>query len=203
MGKKDLDEGIINKMGNEHGCPICSLLLEYEFDMLAKIQFGITHDKSLRMEVASEGGFCDFHFRQFKRIANFKTNTMLLQAIVESGYYKNVVAEINCRFCRVIDKAENELINDMAELLANIDFQNRYEQSNGVCVVHLKRILETIKQDDLKEQLIKIHCEQVERLKLILEELNSAESYWNIEMGKREFVNILIQKFAGRKTAGV
>lgn len=170
--------------------------------MLAKIQFGITHDESLRVEVASEGGFCDFHFRQFKRIANFKTNTLLLQAIVESGYYKNVAAEIDCRICRAIDKAENELINDMAELLADIDFQNKHEQSNGVCVVHLKRILETINQDDLKERLIKIHCKQIDRYKPILEELNSGKSYWNIEMGKRDFVNIMIQKFAGRKTAG-
>ena len=203
MIERGFKEKIKKTIDGSKGCPICSIVLEYEFDLLAKIQYGISQDESLRREIAIEGGFCDFHYRQFKRLANFKTNTLLLQSIVESGFFKNTAAEINCRICRVINKAEDGLINDMTELLAGKDFQNNFEQSYGVCAVHLKGILKVIKPEGLKEWLVRIHQQQIERYKTILEELNSANSYWDIEMGKREFVNLLIQKFAGRKTAGV
>ncbi len=203
MVEKDFKEKIKKIMAESEECPVCSIAIDYEFDMLAKIQYDITHDESLRAEVAKEGGFCDFHFKQFKRIANFKTSTLLLQSILENGFFKNITAEIDCRICKTVNQIERDLINDLAVLFNDVNFRNKFEKSNGVCAVHLKDILKVIDQEELKEWLIKTHREQIERFKPILEELNSANSYWNIEMSKREFVNLLIQKFAGRKTAGV
>lgn len=197
-----LKEKLFWKMENESGCPVCSLLMSYEFDLLASMQYDITNNDSLRKQIAMEGGFCDFHFRQFKKIANYKTNILLLKAIVDAGMHKNVNVNIDCRLCNAVNQFENELVHHSSELFSDIDFQDRFKKSNGLCIIHLKEILVNINEEGQKNMILKIHHEQIDRFKPLLEMMSSARSYFDIDINNRELVNVLIQKFAGRKTAG-
>ncbi|MEW6005292.1 MAG: DUF6062 family protein [Stygiobacter sp.] len=194
-----LKERIFKKLTNQSGCPLCSLIIDFEFSLLAKIQYNITQNDSFRKQIAMEGGFCDFHFKQFKKIANFKTNALLLKSLLEFGIHKDVFAEINCQLCKEINQFENELINYTAELFNDIDFYNRYKKSNGFCVIHLKGMLSNIKDEEIKRKILQIHREQIDNFKPILEMMNSVKSYFDIDISKRGLINVIIQKLVGRK----
>ena len=100
------EEEIINRIINEDGCPLCAMVLDFEFDFLAKLQHEVAVDESTRKEIANEGGFCDFHFRQFKKIADGKTNILLLKTIIEEKIYESLLEERECRICTAVSKYE-------------------------------------------------------------------------------------------------
>ena len=203
MEETEFTEKIFEKIENEQGCPLCSMVMDYEFNMLATIQYEVTQNDSVRKQIAMEGGFCDFHFRQFKKIANYKTNILLLKALVEFGMHKDVNANINCRFCNAVDQFEDELIRYASELFTDKNFLDRFNMSNGLCVIHLRKILGNINDEELKRIILQIHRDQIDSFKPTLEMMNSATSYLNVDISKRGLINVIIQKLVGRKTAGL
>ena len=202
MKEIELKEKLLEKIKDESGCPLCALVMDHEFSLLADIQYDIVRYESLRKEVAAEGGFCDYHFRQFKKISNYKTSIPLLKAIIESGIHKDIYANINCRLCKEINQFEDELIKQTSSLFYDFNFQEIYKKSNGICVIHLKGIIKNIQNEKLRTAIEQFHNEQIDRFKPMLETMSATESYLDIPFSNRELVNILIQKFAGRKTAG-
>lgn len=199
VAKTDFKKEIINKTKNKINCAICSIITDYEFNLLAKIQYDITYDDTFRKQIASEGGFCDFHFSQFKKIANAKTNMLLLLSIIESEVYMNIDFENQCRLCKSIELFEKNLIKYVIELFYDIEYQNIFEKSYGLCCVHIKTVLKEIKEDELKNWIIKIHREQIYSLKSDLHLMSSVKSYFEISADKRKLISFLIGKFAGRK----
>lgn len=203
MSSTEFKKLIFDKIESEPGCPLCSLLMDYEFNLLANIHYEVTRNESIRKQIASEGGFCDFHFRQFKKIANYKTSITLLKSLIDSEIHKNINTNINCHLCNEIKLFENELILFTTDLFNDFDFlHDKFKNSNGFCIIHLKSILQNIKDQNLIDTLTQFHHEQIERFKPIIELMNSSKSYLEISMSNRGLVNVLIQKFAGRKTGG-
>jgi hypothetical protein len=196
----DLKIEIIKKIKSKINCPLCSIITDYEFNLLAKIQYDITFDENFRKQIASEGGFCDFHFRQFKKIANAKTNMFLLLSIIESEVYMNIDFENHCRICKSIDLLEKKLIENAVDLFHDFEFQDIFKNSYGLCNVHIKTVLQGIKEEELRNWIIKTHREQIERLKLDLNSMISVESYFEISADKRKLIGFIIEKFAGRKS---
>ena len=115
--------GLLN---SKAGCPVCNAIIDYEFDLLSKLQYEIHNNESVRKEVAGEGGFCDFHFRQFKKVAGGFTNIVLLKALIESGSYEKDNFEIECRLCKQVDSFENSLITAQYELLKDESFKKKF-----------------------------------------------------------------------------
>jgi len=200
VAKTDFKKEIIKKIKNKINCPLCSIITDYEFNLLAKIQYDITYDENFRKQIASEGGFCDFHFKQFKKIANAKTNMFLLLSIIESEVYMNIDFENHCRLCKSIDLLEKKLVKYTVDLFHDFEFQNIFENSYGLCNVHIKTVLKEIKEDELRDWIIKIHREQIESLKSDLHSMSSVKSYFEISADKRKLICFLIEKFAGRKS---
>jgi len=200
VAKTDFKKEIIKKIKNKINCPLCSIITDYEFNLLAKIQYDITYDENFRKQIASEGGFCDFHFKQFKKIANAKTNMFLLLSIIESEVYMNIDFENHCRLCKSIDLLEKKLVKYTVDLFHDFEFQNIFENSYGLCNVHIKTVLKEIKEDELRDWIIKIHREQIESLKSDLHSMSSVKSYFEISADKRKLISFLIEKFAGRKS---
>ncbi len=200
---KEILELIENQFTNPeeiNGCPVCSILMDFEFNYISKIQYSISKDKIIRDEIASEGGFCDFHFRQFKKIANGKTNISLLKSIIESDSYRKKDFVINCRICKEVDNYENESIR---ALLAFIDDKNaklKFEKSHGICFEHFNMLSSLIFNSEILNWLHKTHINQIESLHSDFESMSKINSFYEIDRNKRKLINILIEKLAGRKT---
>jgi len=64
------EEQIFNKMREVRRCPVCALLEDLEFEILCQFQYDLTRNEGVRTAIAKAGEFCDFHFLQFRKLAN-------------------------------------------------------------------------------------------------------------------------------------
>ncbi len=207
MNDSEINKEILQLLENQfehpdeiNGCPVCSILMDFEFKFISKIQYSITKDKTYREEIAAEGGFCDFHFRQFKKIANGKTNISLLKTIIESGSYKNKNFVIDCRICKEVDNYEEEAIQSFLVFLNDNDAKSKFEKSNGICFDHLRMLTKLIPDLETLEWFYNTHFNQISSLQSDFDAMNKIKSYYEIDRDKRKLINILIEKLAGRKT---
>ncbi len=189
--------GLLN---SKAGCPVCSAIIDYEFDLLSKLQYEIHNNESIRKEVAEEGGFCDFHFRQFKKIASGLTNIALLKSLIESSSYKKDNFKIECRLCKQIDSYENSLISAQIELLKEESFKKKFYNTTGLCFEHFRQVISMCDNENIKNWLKEIHVVQIEKMQSDFEYMLQFKSFYEIDREKRKLINIMIEKFAGRKT---
>lgn len=182
------------------GCPICNAIIDYEFDLLSKLQYEIHNNEKLRKEVADEGGFCDFHFRQFKKVAGGLTNIALLKSLIESISYKKDNYKIDCRLCKQVNSFENFLVKAQDELLKDESFRQEFSGTTGLCFEHFNMVITVCGNIEIKEWLNEIHIEQIKRMRTAFEGMLKYKSFIEIDREKRALINVMIEKFAGRKT---
>jgi len=200
---KNINAELIEKLSNNKGCPLCSAIIDFEFDQFSKLQYEITHNEEIRRQIAMDGGFCDFHFRQFKKIANGKTNILLLKAIVHSEVYKQKKFSIKCRICESINEYEEKLLRTFMDYLFDNKARMNFQMSNGICFVHLNLLNKFKDFNEILEWLHKVHVEQIKKMQTDFDDMSQYKSFYEIAPEKRMLINILIEKLAGRKTGGL
>ncbi|HEX2869390.1 MAG TPA: DUF6062 family protein [Ignavibacteriales bacterium] len=199
----DLRKEITDKMEQEQICSLCSLLTEYEFDFLSRLQYEIANNREIRSEIASEGGFCGFHYRQFKKIASGRTNALLLKTIMEESAFDSEEFKINCRICQANDKLEDELVGKELELLQDNAFMERFSLSTGLCFEHLHEILRRQTDSEKKKWLIKTNQMQINRIFPDIESILNAKSFYEVPREKRHLISVMVLKLSGRRTLGL
>ena len=198
-----LTEQIADKLMNDLGCPLCSLITDFEFKQIAQLQYQITYDDKLREILSDNGGFCDFHFRQFKKIANGKTNIIFLKSIIEARAYKRNNFSIDCHICEKVQLYETELIDAFIKLLSGESSRKFFEKKNGICFPHFRIITEKPETNSIKEWLGRVHIMQIERMQEDFNRMSSFKSFYEIDHEKRRLIYVLIEKLAGRKAGAL
>jgi hypothetical protein len=200
---KNIIDKIIGRIETEIGCPLCAIIIDYEFDYLAMLQHKVAVESETRKEIADEGGFCDFHFRQFKKIASGKTNILLLKSIIEEGAYKKDNFRVECRVCKNLVDYEKNLIEAFSALICSERYRDIFGNTNGICFVHLRQVNNFLKDYDVKNWLNIIHVKQIEAMKSDFDNMSRVKSFYEINREKRRLINVLIEKLAGRKTGAL
>ncbi len=196
----NLIDELYEEISKGRGCPLCSLMINYEFNLISQIQYNVTYNDEIRKQVALEGGFCDFHFRQFKKIANGKTNIILLKSIINEGVYRKNNFFVECRICKSVNNYENEILQTFLHYISNEENRKKFDLTNGVCNEHLNKIDKLLPDDNLKIWLHKVYIMQIERMQSEFEYMSQFKSFYEIDREKRVLINILIEKLVGRKT---
>lgn len=199
----NIKQEILYTLENEQGCSLCSLILDFEFQLLSKLQLDISNDETFRNNIARKGGFCDFHFRQFKKITNGKTRIVFLKAILEQEAYKKEGFMVECILCKKIENFEKELIEYLVRILTEEQTLKIFEVSNGICFEHLQKVENLVDNEPFKKYLREINIKQLNRLKEDFEYMSKIDSYYEIDHSKRNLINALIQKLSGRKSGGL
>jgi hypothetical protein len=194
----EYDERILQKLAQVNHCPLCSLLDNEEFQTLSRLQYEITHDTVIRDGIAAEGGFCEFHFRQFRKIASSKTNALLLLSLVRHYLASGCVQDVHCRLCDHLDGCRQKLVEDFVQLLSRQSFVQQYEQSPGLCKGHLAMVIESLSSPDGRKLLLDLHRNQTERELRLLDEMAS-RSYYETSREARGSILRTVEKFVGRR----
>jgi len=192
------EQRILDKMEHSLYCPLCSLLDDTEFDLMARLQYDVTTQREVREAVAEEGGFCDYHFRQFRRIANAKTNAFLLMAMVNRYSQLETQFVVRCRFCGRLNEYERQLTEAICHLLGESSFQARYSDHRGMCKYHLRSVEALVSDEAIRAWLAGMHREQMQRELPFLEEL-ATNSYYDTSRLARGSIPRTIEKFVGRR----
>ncbi len=180
-------------------CPVCHLIDNAEFDMLSHVQYDVTHNTNVREAIVNEGGFCEFHFRQFRKIANARSNGLLMIAMVERYSRPENALKLRCRFCAYLDRLEQHLLDAMLLLLKDITFRENYRRHTGLCLGHLDVVIRQIDQFEMKEWLTSTQWEQMKKEIPYLEQM-ATQSYYDTSNVARGSLVRTVEKFVGRRT---
>jgi len=194
----EYEQRISRKMEQSLYCPLCSLVDDAEFEMLSMLQYDVTRQPDTREAVANEGGFCEYHFRQFRKIANAKTNALLLKVMVERFAQPETQFVVNCRFCNHLDEYEGQLVKTISHMLAESSFQVFYAEHRGMCKRHLRSAEAMVSDEATRGWLEEVHRSQMLREIPFLEQL-ATKSYYDTSRLERGSVSRSIEKFVGRR----
>lgn len=183
-------EDLLTSALTQRCCPICLILEEKTSDLLCQLQFDATHKQEVKELVTSAGGYCHFHFWYLHKLASPVTNAQLLEGLLEKIQnefpdYRDApqkisahfAAEIRCPACRFTREWEEELLTIFtAKIEEEEDFRNAYQQSRGLCLSHLDRLVERLPDTEVGSFLVTATCHQIDNL---LQELRLQVSKWH------------------------
>jgi hypothetical protein len=194
----EYEQGIRKKMEQSLRCPLCVLTDELEFNMLAELQYEVTHRPEVREAIAEEGGFCEFHFRQFRKIASAKTNALLLIAMVKRFAEPQNHFAINCRLCSHLENYEDRLTKAISQLLIEESFREYYADHSGLCKKHVETIQPLISDETVRGWLEDVHRTRMQKEIPFLEQV-ATKSYYDTSRLARGSIARTVEKFVGRR----
>ena len=200
---------ILSKMRKESRCPVCVLVQEKEFSLLSHLQYSVSQHKRVRKSIAAENGFCDFHFRQFRKIANNRTNAALLLSFIEE-YRKGVQRSsrngfpkhVHCRLCDALEGYDKKLEIIMGKLLQNESRRKLYAKSSGLCLHHELAVERSLHSMEAKQWLKETQLQQLLSRIPMLEHVVT-KSYYDTSAEERGTIPSIVEKFVGRKAIGL
>jgi hypothetical protein len=188
------------------GCPICHVLDKDETDFMAQLQYQTTKQEKARRDVVSANGYCNFHFHQMARLASPIGNAVLTKDLIdaeikeiEKGSFEPTL-RIDCPICKYADEREESYVKEFRTLLSEKSFKKEYEATDGLCRIHLKRVLNLMKEGELCQFLL---TTQVLHLRILRSELETFIS--KVRSTSRDMGNeknswwIAIEKWIGKK----
>jgi len=202
MNTTEYESEIRKQMVEERRCPVCVIVQNKEFDILSQLQYDVTQDASLRKAIARERGFCDFHFRQFKRIANSETNALLLLALVVEHCSRDLPGHRNCRICEELVPYEERILTELVALFASDSFREFYWRCSGLCLLHMRNVQDQMALPDVNSWLNEVQRQQLQRDVPALLEM-STRSFFATTHSQRGSIACMVEKFVGRKSIGL
>jgi len=187
------------------GCLICHVLDKDETDYMASLQYQTIKDERVRQGVVSSNGYCNFHFHQMARLASPMGNAVLGKGLIEReiGEMEHGSLEsnweIDCLVCRYVAEREEVYLEELQILLTDKVFQKEYEGSDGLCRIHLKKVLNSV-EDVLSRFLLKTQVMHLKLLKVELDTFISKVRSTSRDMGhEKNSWWVAIEKWVGKK----
>ncbi|MGQ9648465.1 MAG: hypothetical protein ACUVWO_18240, partial [Thermodesulfobacteriota bacterium] len=107
---------------------------------------------------------------------------------------------INCPVCKYTDEREEFHLKEFKTVLSDRFFQKEYEATDGLCRIHLKRVLNLLWGDELNQFLLASHAMHLRLLKMQLETF-----IWKMGSNSRDFREekdswwVAVEKMVGKK----
>jgi hypothetical protein len=188
------------------GCPICHVLDKDEYDFMATLQYQTFVQEKARQGVVSANGYCNFHFHQMARLTSPVVNAVLTRDLIEEEVRKienetsGIRDEVDCLVCNHITEREDFYLREFNALLGDGLFEKEYESTDGLCRIHLKRILDSLKERELSQRLLKTHLMHLKLLRVELETFVSKIRSTKRDMGDEEnSCWVAIEKWVGKR----
>lgn len=152
------------------GCPVCQHIAKYAFDFFAHFQYQIGIEEQAQSEFAAELGFCPLHTWQLLSLSSPHGASVGYAKLVEQIAHRlneiaiaklrgDIVQQLvrnsqNCRICGLLQKAEEEYIQQLAKIIVEPNGKSQYRRSQGVCLWHLGMLIDAIYHEETREFLI-------------------------------------------------
>ena len=188
------------------GCLICHVLDKDESDFMAELQYRTIKEKKVRQDVVSSNGYCNFHFHQMARMASPVGNAVLTKDLIDAEIKEiergsfGPTLRIDCPVCKYVDEREELYVKEFKALLSEKSFQKEYEATDGLCRIHLRRVLNLLKENELSRFLLTTQLMHMKLLKHELEVFISKIRSTRRDMGdEKDSWLVAIEKMVGKK----
>jgi hypothetical protein len=107
---------------------------------------------------------------------------------------------IDCPVCKYVDEREELYVKEFKALLSEKSFQKEYEATDGLCRIHLRRVLNLLKENELSRFLLTTQLMHMKLLKHELEVFISKIRSTRRDMGnEKDSWLVAIEKMIGEK----
>ncbi len=178
---KDVIYVSIKEALSKEGCPICRLLRKLEIEAIENLLYEHVLDPQVRNELRRNLGFCNYH--SWLLVDYVLKNPWIGQLGVSIIYEDllstylsklregEIVSNKDCELCRRVKYFEETYVNAFAKYLSSLDLINDYRESPSIlCSKHLRYVIKSINDEDLKNDLMSI---QVSKAEKVLDRLRS------------------------------
>jgi hypothetical protein len=144
------------------GCPVCTLVQRAGARYIEGTFNESMLDPGIRQKLVESMGFCYEHTWQS---IDLKLSEALGHAILYQDLVKHVLSTIienekksglqltntldqvtGCPACRIEEETLERVVDSLVAALRDVDFVGEFQQSNGLCLPHLKRLLPGLDQ---------------------------------------------------------
>lgn len=129
------------------GCPVCHRLDGDEIDFMCRFQGSTLQGEEVRRQLVSSRGYCNFHFHEMARLTSPAVNSVVTRDLVhreildlERGFVSSGEGR-QCPVCRLVTEREEFYLREFTLLLKEDRIQGEYESSDGLCRVHLEKVI--------------------------------------------------------------
>lgn len=142
------------------GCPICYVLGKDEADFVATLQYQTVKQDEVREKVVSGGGYCNFHFYEMVRLASPMGNALLTRELIDVEIQKRArdpfgpISGLDCPVCKYVNGREAFYVMEFSTLLCEKSFQEEYEATDGLCRIHLERVLRSVPEGERRQFIV-------------------------------------------------
>jgi hypothetical protein len=157
----DLHSAILEAMAMR-GCPVCRLVDSMVYDEMCQLQRQALVNPLVHADVIARGGYCADHFWQLEELASPVTNAQLLAPLMDrlaerltgsandlrnsppathAGPLAYLGGCVTCRLCQHAAEWQTAVVDGLLTLVNNPEHQQRYIESDGLCLPHLSYAL--------------------------------------------------------------
>ena len=196
---------LLREAFNYRGCAICHMLDRDESDFMAQLQYKIVKDEKVRQQLVSSKAYCNSHFYEMARLTSpivnaVLTNDLIKEEICEIEKTSRIIDEVDCSVCNHVREREDFYLEEFKALLQEGSFQKEYDSTDGLCRIHLKRVLDSLKKSELSQYLLKTHLIHLKVLRVELETFISKVRSTKRDMGaEKNAWLVAIEKWVGKR----
>jgi hypothetical protein len=180
-----------------------------EIDFMCRFQGQTLKEEEVRRDLISLRGYCNFHFHEMARLTSPVVNSVVARDLIEreiqeieKGSFPSGESP-RCPVCRYVTGREEAYLEGFAGLLGDDRFQCEYELSDGLCLMHLKKVLNLPQGRNLGDLLLLTQVKHLKSLKAELETfLEQDRSKGRIRGREKNAWLIAIQKLVGKRGLG-
>jgi len=176
---------------------------------MCRFQGQSVKEEEVRRDLISSRGYCNFHFHEMARLTSPVVNSVVARDLIEreiqeieKGSFPSGESP-RCPVCRYVTGREEAYLREFAAFLGEDRLKPEYERSDGLCRVHLKKVLILPQGRDLRPLLLLAQVKHLKSLKGELEaSLGQDRSKGKIRGREKNAWSFAIQKLVGKKGLG-
>jgi len=195
----------------EKGCPICTLLRKNVRKYMVSFLYESVNDPGVRKKLREANGFCSRHAWQLKEIGDglglsivyedlLGGMVMSIENMIKSArtikdikshpfvsgaqsYTRNI--KKSCPVCRLEKKITERNIVTFIGSIGDSEFNKLYEQSSGLCLVHLIDLIAHLKNDD--SQVRELLYSELKKMRELIGELKEFQRKHDYRFSSERF----------------
>jgi hypothetical protein len=173
---------------------------------MCSLQGKTLKDEKVRQDLVASNGYCNFHFHEMARLTSPLVNAVIDEELIDRGIREieegslPSLGRIDCPVCGFLGQRESNYLEEFVTLLQESSAQRDYEETDGLCQVHLHNILTGIEGNKLNQYFLHTQLDQLKRLKGELQDFISKGRGASGRMGReKNSWWLAIQKWVGKK----
>jgi hypothetical protein len=171
---------------HKSGCPVCSRNEEFASSYIENLLYESVNDAVVRKILRESFGFCKDHAQILLRLGDSLGTAIIyndllnnFDEILDKTDYNKFYQRKTCPVCDLVKEHTANNIDTMLNYYDDLEFQNEFILSDGLCARHLIELLKKCFNKEQRTYFIEFHKKRIAELNKDLSELIRKNNYVN------------------------